>query len=145
MTRQVPVGLYLFATLFLAFETTACGGASDPSANRVLQSIAITPSTADARMFPNGQVQFTATGSFTKAPSPAPVPFAEPYTGGWSISDPSDGINQSIATISPAGLAQCIPGASGTVMVTARASNGACHGAQCTSVAVTGNATLTCP
>jgi len=147
MTRQVPAGFYVLAalSLSLAFETVACGGAGDSNANRVLQSIGVTPSTADAQNYPSGQVQFTATGTFTKPPSPAPVPFAQPYTGGWSISNSSSGRNQSIATINQAGLAQCKPGASGTVTVTAMASNGACHGAQCTSVAIQGSGTLTCP
>jgi hypothetical protein len=146
MTRPVGslAGLYVFAALLLAFETVSCGNAANPNADRVLQSIAVTPLSADALNFPNGQVQFTATGTFTKAPSPAAVPFTAPYSGGWSVSDAS-GIDQSIATINQDGIAQCKPGASGTFKVTAMASNGACHGTQCTSVAVAGNATLICP
>jgi hypothetical protein len=139
MIRQARAGLYVFATLFLAFETVACGGGSDP--NRVLQSIAVTPPTADAQNFPNGKVQFTATGTFTQPPSSAPFPFTDPYGGSWQLSESM----QSVATITQTGVAQCRPGASGTVTVEAMAEPGTCHGTQCTSPVIVGNATLTCP
>lgn len=142
MTRHVGplAGPYVFATLLLVFETVACGNASDPNANRFLQSIAVTPSTADAQNFPNGQVQFSATGTFTKPPSPASFPFVKPYGGFWQLSQ-----SDTIATITPTGVAQCTPGASGTAMVEAMAEPGTCHGTQCASPVIVGKATLTCP
>jgi hypothetical protein len=133
--------LVLPATLLLAIvvftlQTTACGTSS--SANRVLSSITVTPATADAQNFTNGQVQFTATGAFSKPPSPAPMPFVSPYSGSWEISD------LNIATISQSGVAQCVAGASGTVKVIAIASANSAMG-PAMSVAVSGSAQLTCP
>ena len=135
----------LLSILFLAalaVQTLGCGG-SNMSSDRVLQSMVVTPATADAQNFPNGQVQFTATGTFNKPPSPAQVTFQPPYSGGWNLMDAGAA---SIATISATGLAQCVPGAAGTVVVRALASaNSAPPGAAGMSVAVIGTASLTCP
>lgn len=105
-------------TLLLAgIELVASGcGTRSP---RLLQSISVTPASADAHSFPNGQVQFTAMGAYSQPPSPSPI-----TQSGWSLSDPT------IATISPSGLAQCNPGASGT---------------GCTAVLFSGTAQLSCP
>ena len=53
--RSLIVGYCL--VLFL-LATLSCGSSHQ------LQSVSITPSTADAQQFPNGQVQFTAKGTF---------------------------------------------------------------------------------
>jgi len=132
--------LSLLFVAALALETLGCGS-SNMNSNRVLQSMAITPANADAQNFPNGQVQFTATGTFNKAPSPAQVTFQPPYTGTWSLMGASAA---NIATISQAGLAQCIAGAAGTVTVSAVASSNSATG-PAMSTAVTGSTTLTCP
>lgn len=107
--------------------------------NRVLQSMVITPATADAQSSPSGQVQFSAMGTFSKAPSPAPVPFVAPYSGSWATSD------LNVATIDQTGLAMCAAGANGTVTITATASSNSGMGTQNTSTAVSGTAKLTCP
>jgi hypothetical protein len=89
--------------LLLAVETAACGAGSP----RTLQSVTVSPLTADAQNFPNGQVQFTATGVFNRAPMRV-----TPFPVAWLTSSPS------IATIdSNSGLAQCVPGQSGTVTI----------------------------
>jgi hypothetical protein len=111
-------------------------GCSAMNSNRVLQLMGITPSNATAQM---GQMQFTATGTFSKPPSPSPVPFVDPYSGSWAIS------NLKVATISQSGLARCIPGASGTVMVTAIASSNSAMRIGQMSTAVQASARLTCP
>ena len=129
----------LFATLFFALQTIGCGTPGTTNPSRVLQSIAVMPASADAQNFPSGQVQFTATGTFSQPPSPSPVPFVAPYSGGWQVSDPV------IATITQTGLAQCTFHASGTVTVTAIASANSCADRGCMSVAVLGTATLGCP
>jgi hypothetical protein len=65
----------------------------------------ISPAVADAQAFPGGEVQFSATGRFSKPPSPAVVPFQDPHSGSWLISNPS------VALIDPSsGSAQCMPG-----------------------------------
>ena len=116
-----------------------CGGMGS-SPNRVLESMTLSPSSADAQTFPQNQVQFTATGIFSRPPSPATVPFVAPYSGSWSVSDTN------VATINQSGLAQCISGASGTVTVMATASsNSATSPGTGTAVAVSGTAMLTCP
>src|SRR5579871_1008745 len=108
-----------------------CGNASAPP--RLLQSVSVTPATANAESFSNGQVQFTAEGNYSQPPSPSPI--TQP---GWSLSDPN------IATISQSGLAQCNSGASG--VVTVRASTPApCSGTGCTAALLSGTAQLTCP
>ena len=128
-------------TIVLAIATVGCGSSAMTS-NRVLQSMVLAPANADAMNFPNGQVQFLATGTFSKTPSPAQVTFQPPYTGSWSLMGTSA---SSIATISPTGLAQCILGAAGTVTVNAIVSANAAMGTGATSVAVQGSTTLTCP
>jgi hypothetical protein len=123
-----------------AVALTAIGCSSMNSmSNRVLQSMVIRPANADAQTSPSGQVQFSAMGTFSKAPSPAPVAFVAPYSGSWATSD------LNIATIDQTGLAQCVPGAAGTVTITAIASSNAGMGTQNTSTAVSGTAKLTCP
>jgi hypothetical protein len=127
----------------LIFQTLGCGTSS--SSNRVLQVVTVTPSTADGLRSPTGQVQFAATGAFSKAPSPAPVTFVAPYSGGWQSSDPS--IATLVATGTGTGTAtfQCAAGASGAVTITATASTNAASGTGATGTAVSGTASLTCP
>jgi hypothetical protein len=130
----------LSVCLLAAFVITTIGCSSMNSmSNRVLQSMVISPANANAQTSPSGQVQFSAMGTFSKAPSPAPVPFVAPYSGSWATSD------LSVATIDQTGLAQCVPGAAGTVTITAIASSNAGMGTQNMSTAVSGTAKLTCP
>jgi hypothetical protein len=138
----MPNRKYMSAVLFvvaLALQGINCGSNSNP--NRLLKSIAVTPSTADARDYMSGQVPFTATGTFSMPPSPAVLNFSTPYLGGFTV-DPS------LATIvsSSAGTAtvQCVAGASGTTDVTASACVYA-RGTTQTCVPVTSSAKLTCP
>jgi hypothetical protein len=120
------------AFLLVGIELVACGGTESP---RLLQSISVTPASADAYSFPNRQVQFTAMGAYSQPPSPSPIPITQSE---WSLSDPT------MATMSPSGLAQCNPGASGAVAVKASAS-GSCSGTGCTTVLFSGTAQLSCP
>ena len=100
--------------LSLAVVTTGCGNSSP----RILQSVVADPPSADAQNFPNGKVQFTPTGVFNKAPTrvtPLPVCSA-PNSGAtcitaWSISP------DTIATVDQSGVAQCLPGQSGSVTI----------------------------
>ena len=91
-----------FLLLLLAVGTVGCGS----GAPRSLQSVTASPSTADAKDFPNGQVQFTATGIFNRPPTRV-----TPYPVAWLTSQPS------VATIDSNGLAQCVPGQTGTVTI----------------------------
>jgi hypothetical protein len=131
-----------FFVVMLIFQTLGCG-MSGSNSNRVLQSIAVTPATADAQSSANGQVQFTATGTFSKAPSPSLVTFVAPYSGGWQVSDST--VATLLATGTGTATVQCVTGASGTVTITAMASANAAMGTQATGVATVGKASLTCP
>jgi hypothetical protein len=129
-------GLPLILSTALSIACSGCGANSSP--NRVLLSMSITPAVADAATSASRQVQFTATGTFSRPPSPDAVPFVAPYSGSWLVSNPK------AATITQTGLASCPPGGSGIVTVTAVASaNSAGPGAM--STAVSGTAKLTCP
>jgi hypothetical protein len=104
-----------FHSVFLAVTvliTLGCGS-SDMNPNRVLQTMVMAPVNPDAQNFPNGQVQFTATGTFRKTPS------------GWTLMGAGAA---SIATIRQTGLAQCVARAAGTVTVQASASANAANG-----------------
>lgn len=122
----------------LLFVIAGCGGNSSMNSNRVLMSISVSPATAIAHNFANGQVTFAATGTFSQPPSPAAVTFVEPYSGSWMVS------NLNIATIDQNGMAQCVPGQNGTVTISAIASSNSAGGGAM-SPAVTGTATLSCP
>jgi hypothetical protein len=135
----------IFAAVFLvavALLALGCGSSGMLNSNRVLESMTISPTIPDAQNFANGQVQFTATGTFSKPPSPQQVTFQPPYSGGWSLLATSGPLP---ATISQTGLAQCMPGATGTAFVVATASANAAMGTGATGVAVQATATLTCP
>lgn len=131
------------ATITVAAALLISCATSNPYASRVLLSIAVTPETADAATYPNGQVTFTAAGTFSLSPSPAPIPAAAPYSGEILVSNPTNPA-ATIATIISTGnstaIVQCAPGASGTVPIIASASanNG-------TAIEITGSANLTCP
>ena len=131
-------GLLCVLAVF-GIATLGCGSMNS-TPNRVLQSVEVSPTRADAQAFPQGQVQFTATGTFSTPPSPAPVPvpFVAPYPGSWISSNPN------IATINDSGVAQCVAGTSGTVTVTALVSSNSAKGTQM-STGVSGTAKLTCP
>lgn len=135
---KIPTTLSVCLLAAFAITTVSCSSMNSMS-NRVLRSMVISPANADAQSSPSGQVQFSAMGTFSKAPSPAPVPFVAPYSGSWATSD------LNIATIDQTGLAQCVAGAAGTVTITAIASSNAGMGTQNTSTAVSGTAKLTCP
>ena len=85
---------------------------------RSLISIAVTPAAADATNFPFGLAQFTATGSFSRAPMKV-----TPLAATWTSS------NGAIASVDNSGSAQCSPGVpapmppppTGTVTITASA------------------------
>jgi hypothetical protein len=134
--ESLSMGLVLL-TAILGPALNGCG-MNSMTPNRVLQSMTVSPAIADAARSPDGKVQFMASGTFSRPPSPDVVTFVAPYSGSWAVS------NLAVATISPSGLAQCVAGASGTVNVIAIASaNSAGPGAM--SIAVRGTAKLTCP
>jgi hypothetical protein len=130
----------LLVSIFVATILTACGSAVP----RTLQTVSISPATADARTFPRGEVQFAATAYYNKSPMQV-----APISASWGACDqnhPTPDI-----TVSPAGVAQCSASAQGTYLIWAFAPDGA--NMSCTPTAacaggcsrMTGTALLTCP
>lgn len=135
--------LVLLALLVSVASLVSSCNSVDPNSGRVLYSISVTPATADAQTFPNGQVTFTASGMFSVPPSPAPLTFAAPYAGQFIVANPTNP-PATIATVVATGnstvTVQCATGASGTVPVVA---SGTANNAA--NTVITGSAELTCP
>jgi hypothetical protein len=109
-----------------------------------LTSVTVSPAVADAKDFPGGQVQFTATGTFVVSPKPVPLKNIRWCIGrvdGWC-----NGFIMSAASIDGNGRAQCLPGATGTVTVLAgQGIVGNMMPDQGYKLRVFGSAQLTCP
>jgi hypothetical protein len=131
-----PRLLLLLALLFIA---VGCGS------SRSLQSVSVMPAVADAQNFPDGKVSFTATGTFSKPPSP------QKLTGqdvAWCV-----GSNQGacVGNINPGvivdsnGLASCAPNFSGTVTILAGKTKSVMMPDAGSQLGVFGSAQLTCP
>jgi hypothetical protein len=130
-----------FLLVLIAAMALAC------STSRLAQSVTVSPTTADAQDFADGQVQFTATGYYNQEPSPV-----TPLTATWGVC--SQNGNQNGVSVNASGLAQCGRGATGTykVKVFASVQNPSrgvctvdlpCGGEGCGQVV--GTAQLTCP
>lgn len=118
--------------------------ATSTNTTGILQSVTLCPATADARNFPDGEVQFVATGYYSAPPSPV-----TPLTATWGACYQDSPASE--VWVSAKGLAQCAAGSSGTYTIWAFAPSGqtvcpawvnACGGGGCQ---VTGTAELTCP
>jgi hypothetical protein len=114
--------------------------------SRQLQSVTLSPASADAQNFPNGQVSFTATGAFSKAPSPVQltskdVMWCAGSSGGMCVGNINPGV-----TVDQNGLAQCLPGFTGTVTILAGTGSSSMMNPDGGSQLKTfGAAQLTCP
>jgi hypothetical protein len=135
-------GYFLFTVslgLVISF-TTACGS------SRQLQSISVSPSSADAKNYPKGQVQFTATGIYSASPTKATLSSIS-----WCASPaPGACVGQNVkagATISQNGLAQCDAGSAGTWTINASSppTQASQPGGEMGVPILFGSATLTCP
>jgi hypothetical protein len=144
MTKSPALALYTFLFLtFFSLGIAGCGG-SMMSGSRQLQSLTVTPASADAQAFPGGKVQFTATGTFNMAPITVVSPPVQ-----WSIGSPfgSPPANMPAATVDANGLAQC-NGFVGNVILEATAPTEPeipLLQVTSTTVSVSGMAQLICP
>jgi len=91
----------LVVVLFAALATSCGGGVADPP--RQLVSITVTPATADAQIFPNGQVQFTAKGTFSDGSK-------SQITVLWTLNGPFTQTPIPNIKLNSLGMAQCIAG-----------------------------------
>jgi hypothetical protein len=91
--------------------TLACGAASS---QRQAQALTVSPASADAQDYPNGQVPFTATGTFSLPPTPV-----SPLQANWSAAAEQDGnyTPTTAVSINSKGVAQCTSGASGVYAI----------------------------
>ena len=132
--------LSFFALVLAASLASSCGANQGQGQ---LQSITLSPATADAQDYPNGQVQFTATGFYADPPHTV-----TPLSATWGTC--YQGAGTSEVSVASGGVAQCAPGAVGTYTVWANdppspnvgclaitACGGGCF--------VVGSAQLTCP
>lgn len=136
------------AVFLLSLVASGCGAGRSAAphqftsdAQNLLVSITVTPSTADAQNFPDGQVQFSAIGHFSDGTS-------SPIQVMWSANPPFTMVPASFL-LSNTGVGQCISGGidgSRTVFATAPA-NPKLPLSQMTVFTnnVTGTAQLTCP
>ena len=129
--------------ILLAAGIAACGG-SVMNNGRMLQSLTVTPASADAQNFPGGKVQFSATGTFNMAPVTV-----DSQAVLWSIGNPfaSPSPTMPQASVSTTGLAQC-NGFVGTTLVEATAPTEPeipLQGMTPSTPAVSASATLVCP
>jgi len=108
MAKLLPASL-LTLLIVVVFTLLACGGGS---LSHQLVSVSISPQTATASDFPNSMVQFTATGTFNRAPSPQTLNQAI-----WEVVVPSDFPTSDVATVDANGVAQCKTGFAGTVTI----------------------------
>jgi hypothetical protein len=119
-------------------------GGSMMNNGRMLQSLAVTPASADAQNFPGGKVQFTATGTFNMAPVTV-TSQAVMWSIGSPFAAPSPMMPQ--ASIDSNGLAQC-NGFVGSTIVAATAPTEPeipLLGMTPSTPAVSATATLICP
>jgi hypothetical protein len=142
MKRYAPQ-FFLLLLVLAAALTLACGS----SASRTLQSVTLSPASADAQTYPAGLVQFTATGTYDARPSPV-----TPLAATWGACDQA-GNGTSEVSVSANGVAQCASGAAGMYKVWAFDLVTTPGGAECLVESacgggcgrVTGTAQLTCP
>jgi hypothetical protein len=133
--------LVLFVVLlFVVLMTAGCGG------GRQLQSVALSPPTADAQDFAGGKVLFVATGTFSNPPSPVNLT-AKDVT--WCVGGSNGSCAGNIdvgAIVDETGLAQCNPGFVGTATILAGTGASIMGNPDSGSqLKVFGSAKLTCP
>lgn len=132
--------LFFFALAAAAMLAFSCGSSTSISGLiRQPQSITLSPATADAQNYPDGQVQFVATGHYNAAPYTV-----TPQSATWGAC--YQNAHSTAVSVTNEGLAQCANGASGTYTIFAFDMTNcnvitACGGG-CT---VVGSAQLTCP
>ena len=140
--KRLRFTLFLLGLFLVSSIALSCGASpQDPPSQ--LQSITLSPATADAQDYANGQVPFTATGIYIN-----PIHTVTPLSANWGTC--YQNASTSEVTVTKGGLAQCVSGAVGTYTIWADAPPNpnveclamtACGG----GCFVAGTAQLTCP
>jgi hypothetical protein len=128
------LGLFVICGLALS-----CGTAAMNAGNGQLQSIALSPATADAQSYPDGKVPFVASGTYVN-----PARTVTPQPAIWGACQKN--LPTSDITVSSTGVATCVGGAAGAYEVfayqTTRCDLISSCGGGCT---IEGTAQLSCP
>jgi hypothetical protein len=122
--------------------------ASGCGSSRQLQSVALSPAAADAKSFPNGQVNFTATGMYNKPPSPVVLGSSDVLWCVGTASGTCAGNVEVGATVDQNGVTQCTSGFSGTATIlggTLKSGTGPVIPDGGSQLKIFGAAQLTCP
>jgi hypothetical protein len=139
--QKLRLAFFSLALVLAASFALSCGAKSqnqDP-----LQSITLSPAVADAQDYPNGQVQFIATGNYID-----PSRTVTPLSATWGTCHQEASTSE--ISVTAGGVAQCAPGAVGTYTVWAN--DPPLSGVACLAITacgggcfVAGTAQLTCP
>ncbi len=123
----------------VSHTSRSCSSAPTASNSSMPESITLCPTVADAKDYPDGQVQFIAIGMFQTSPSPA---LLKPQVwGACQDNNPTTAVS-----VSSLGLAQCESGASGAYSVFASDMTNCLAIGPCgTGCFVSGYSKLTCP
>ena len=120
MTRPGPSSaITAFFLLFIGLLMWGCGS------GRELQSVTLSPATADAKNFPGGQVSFTAMGTYNQPPSPVQLTSKDIVWCAGGIGTSSSTTGECVgnanpgATVDQNGVAQCNPMFVGTATILA--------------------------
>jgi hypothetical protein len=123
----------------MSLLTVGCGN------SRQLQAVTLSPASANAQDFTNGLVPFSATGTFSKPPSPQPLTNNDVT---WCVGT-GDGVcagNINLgATVDSNGVAKCVPSFSGTATILAGKAKPGMNPDGESRMSVFGRAQLTCP
>jgi hypothetical protein len=130
--------MFRYLSLLLISGLAGCGSKAQ------LRGVSISPATADAKNYPSGQVQFTATGSFDGQPS---QPLKSPQIT-WCTGTANGACAGNIvqgAAVDENGLAQCNPSFTGTANIMAGTYTPATMPDGGAQLKIFGVAQLTCP
>jgi hypothetical protein len=126
--------------LAAALATSSCGD------SRQLQSVTLVPASADAKDYPNGQIPMTATGAYSKPPSPVLLTSNDIV---WCVGRSDGACNGNIASaviVDVNGVAQCSLGQTGTATILAgKPTSSAVKPDGSSKLKVFGSAQVTCP
>jgi hypothetical protein len=106
--RNFKSSLGIFSLVSAASIALACGGSSKSNPRQAL-TVTVTPATATAAA--NGQIQFTAAGTFSSPPT-----MESPVQANWVVLNSDDSPTTAV-TITSSGLAQCTSAAAGAYNV----------------------------